>query len=143
MPNTNDDDTDERDPEELLQQSQEQKRHTTEPNSTPTETAEDSGQSLEAAIADAYAAMDAGDLHENLTVRDANMAALIAGLQATGQLEEIGDRANERLDRDFDVDTVAGFLKAILRVGLEDIAPETLEAVEEGYQQYQQDEFQV
>lgn len=134
--------TDNKDAEELLAQSKDQKRHNTETQSEPEEESPET-LSLEDAIADAYEALDAGDLHENLTVRDDNMAALVAGMQATGDLEAVGKSANRRLDRDFDVDTRAGFLRAVLRVGLDEVASEKLDAVEEGYHRFQQQDFEV
>lgn len=127
--------------EELLQQSAEQRRHTSEPDQPPEEEA---SRSLPEAIADAYGALDAGDRHENLTVRDADLAALVAGLEETDQVADVADQANEHLDRDAPAESRAHMLKAIFRVGLQEIAPETIDAAKEGKRKHltqQADEF--
>ena len=116
--------------EELLKQSAEQKRHNSNP--TVSETGGEPEQSLDEAVADAYRRMDDGEIHENLTVRDGDLAALIAGLEETGELETIGTRANNHLDRDGDADSRAAVLKALLRVGLQEVASEEVEAAKEG-----------
>lgn len=122
--------------EQALQQSKEQKRHSAEPANTREE---ESGLSLTDAVAEAYHDLDAGDLHENLTVRDENLAALIAGLEETGQLEAVGQRANELLGRDEDIDSRAALLKVLIRVGIHEVAADELDDAKQGRTQYIQE----
>lgn len=126
--------------EELLQQSKSQKRHTTDPSSSD----ENSAPRLQDAVRDAYVRLDEGELHENLTVRDGDLAALVAALEETDQLSTIGERANQWLDRDGDAESRAAVLKTLLRVGLQEVASEEVEAAKEGKREYlasQADEF--
>lgn len=111
--------------EALLEEAKQQKRHETEPSSEPT----DDSPSLEDAIVDAYAAIDDGDAHSNLTIRDADLAALVTGLDETDGLDEIVADAQDDLDREgTDGDaTKAMALGLLVRVGLSEVAPETLE----------------
>ena len=93
---------------------------------------------------DAYARLDEGELHENLTVRDGDLAALVAALEETDQLSTIGDQANEWLGRDGDAESRAAVLKALLRVGLQGVASDEVEAAKEGKREFlasQADEF--
>lgn len=128
--------------EEVLKQSAEQRRYSTEPSqqSDP----DPDQQSLADAIADAYAALEDGDQHENLTVRDRDLAALVAGLEETGELESVAARANDVLDRDAPAESRAHLLKAVLRVGFEEVAPEAIDDAKDGKRQHltqQADEF--
>lgn len=127
--------------EELLQQSKSQKRHTTDPQQS-SET--DDSQSLEEAVAEAYARLDAGEVHENLTVRDGDLAALVAALEATDQLDAVGERANQWLGRDEDASSRAAVLKLLLRIGLNEVASDEVEAAKAGKREFlasQADEF--
>ena len=85
------DTTDDRDPEELLEQSKEQKRHRSEPQ----QSTESEGPSLEEYIADVYEELDAGEVPTNLTMRDRNLAALIRGLDEADQLDAAGHSGEE------------------------------------------------
>lgn len=126
--------------EELLKQSKSRKRHTTDPSSSD----ENSAPRLQDAVRDAYARLDEGELHENLTVRDGDLAALVAALEETDQLSTIGDQANEWLGRDGDAESRAAVLKALLRVGLQGVASDEVEAAKEGKREFlasQADEF--
>ncbi|USZ73762.1 hypothetical protein [Natronosalvus halobius] len=111
--------------EALLEEAKSQKRHETEPSNEPT----DDSPSLEGAIVDAYAAIDAGDAHSNLTIRDSDLAALVAGLDETDGLGEIVADAQDELDREgTDADaTKAMALGLLVRVGLSEVAPEAVE----------------
>ena len=128
--------------EELLQQAKEQKRHETEPSTT----ADDSDDvSLEDAVTEAYERIDEGEVYENLTIRDEDLAALFAALEETGQLEDVGEAAADTLGRDADtLDTRAAVLKLLVRAALDDVAPETIESAKEGRREFlasQADEF--
>jgi len=122
--------------EELLQQGG-QKLHEAEAPEQSAETDDDSPD-LQTAIKEAYAKIDAGDTHENLTVRDENLAALIHGLDDAGELGAIASEANEELDREDDAsDTAAGVLKALIRVGLNEVRPDAMETAVEARKEYQ------
>lgn len=122
------------DAEELLEQSKNQKRHETEPS-----TSEGDDQDLVGAVADAYADLDEGDLPENLTIRDANLAALFAGLDETGELASVIDDAADELDREKPgAESKAAALRLLVRVGLDEVAPEALDAGVEGFEQYRE-----
>lgn len=123
------DDNDTNAAEELLQQSKTQKRHQTDP-----EVSGEDSRDLADAVADAYAS----DISENLTIRDGNLAALFAGLEQTGELESVINVAAEELGREPDGTSKAEALRLLVRVALGEVAPETLDAGAEGYQQYRE-----
>lgn len=127
--------------EKLLQQSKEQKRHETE----PTQQSDDEGPTLEAAIADAYQAIDDGDLSSNLTLRDENLAALFHGLESADQLVDVGEAAADSLGRDADgTDTRAAVLRLLVRIGLQNVDESLIESGKQGHRQFidsQTDEF--
>lgn len=117
--------------ESLLQGSKEQTRHSA------------GLKDLSEAVADAYRDLDAGDAYENLTIRDENLAALMAALDETRQLEVIGERANEALSQDEPMDSRAALLKALIRVGLQEVAEDALSDAKDGriqYIQYKEEE---
>ena len=127
------DDTD-RDPEALLEQSKEQKRHQSEAQQEPTG---DDEPALEAYIADIYEELDAGEVPTNLTMRDRNLAALIRGLDETGQLDSVGADLRDHLGRDAtDSESRGSLLGLLVRAGLADVRPDLIEAGETGYQTY-------
>jgi len=112
----------------------EETRDTTDP--TPSNA--DATPDLQAAVRDAYAAIDDGDAHENLTIRDANLAALVRGLDDADELARVADAANDRLDRDADAnaDTRAGVLKAVLRVGFDAVAADAVETAKDAKREH-------
>jgi len=128
------DTTDDRDPEELLEQSKEQKRHQSEPQQD-SEAVDES--SLEEHIADVYEELDAGEVPTNLTMRDRNLAALIRGLDEAGQLDEVGADLREHLDRDTtDSESRGSVLGLLVRAGLDEVRPDLIEAGEAGYETF-------
>ncbi|MBO4249491.1 hypothetical protein IL252_16920 [Halomicrobium sp. IBSBa] len=128
------DTTDDRDPEELLEQSKEQKRHQSEPQQEP-EAADES--SLEVYIADVYEELEAGEVPTNLTMRDRNLAALIRGLDEAGQLDDVGTDVREHLDRDsVDSESRGSVLGLLVRAGLDEVRPDLIEAGEAGYETF-------
>lgn len=126
-----------KDPRELLEQAGEQRRHSD--DSTASGREDEPEKSLERAVADAYHDLDDGDRHENLTVRDENIAALVAGLEDTDRLVDVGEAANAHLGRDADVGSRADVLKALLRVGIDEIDADVLDAGREGRSLYVQE----
>ena len=97
----------------------------------------ESGVSLRDAVADAYEEIDAGDRPENLTLRDRNLAALFAGLEASGDLVVLGEQAAVALDRDADPETRADVLRLLLRYAITDLNEGVIEGGVEGLKTYQ------
>lgn len=115
--------------EALLEEAKSQSRKDTEPT---TETIDDS-PGLHEAIVEAYAAIEEGDAHNNLTIRDGDLAALINGLEETGGLEEIVTDAQSELGRDVgDTEpSKALALGLLVRIGLSEVAPDVIETAVE------------
>jgi hypothetical protein len=127
------DDTD-RDPEALLEQSKEQRRHQSEAQQQVTGGDE---PALEAYIADIYEELDAGEVPTNLTMRDRNLAALIRGLDEADQLDSVGADIRDHLGRDkTDSESRGSLLGLLVRAGLAEVRPDLIEAGETGYQTY-------
>lgn len=127
--------------EALLQESSEQKRHRSEAPET-NETSED--VSLQDAIREAYNRLAEGEMHENISVRDDDLAALFAGLDKADALEDVGQRAQDRLGREEKASSKTAVASAVLRVGLSEIAPDEVEAAKAGKREFlssQADEF--
>lgn len=125
--------------EELLQQSAEQKRHQTEPSDSS-----DDRVHLEDAIRDAYEQLDDGEVHENLSIRDRDLAALFEGMDAAEDLPEVGTHTAVALDREESPTSKGGVLALLVRVGLREVAPARVESAKEAKRDYlasQADEF--
>ena len=119
--------------EELLSQSKSQSRLSSEASDqSATEQDESEELSLADAVANAYEDLDQGELHQNLTVRDEDLAALVTGLEKTGQLNNVAQRAYNRLDLEDEPSSRADFIKAALRLALSEIGEEEVEAAKEG-----------
>jgi hypothetical protein len=128
------DDTQDRDPEALLEQSKEQKRHQSEAQESTTDADE---PALEEYIADVYEELEAGDAPTNLTMRDRNLAALVRGLDEAGQLDSVGADLRAHLDRDStDSESRGSLLGLLVRAGLAEVRPDLIEAGETGYEKY-------
>ena len=122
-----------RDPEAVLEQSKEQKRHQSEAQQ---ETTSDE-PALEAYIADIYEELEAGEVPTNLTMRDRNLAALIRGLDEADQLDAVGADLRDHLGRDeTDSESRGSLLGLLVRAGLADVRPDLIEAGETGYKPY-------
>lgn len=127
--------TDEKDPEELLAQSKEQKRHTSEPSATDDEPE----VSLEEHIVDAYSDINSAGGSSNLTMRDANLAALIRGLENADLLDDVGADLRDELGKDHeDSETRSSVLSLLARVGLQEARPELLETGKEAKRSYRE-----
>ncbi|ELZ96649.1 hypothetical protein [Haloferax sulfurifontis] len=125
--------------EELLQSKKSEKRHTSQP---ARKTAAGDGPDLASAVEAAYHDIDEGDIIETLSIRDGNLAALFAALETTGELEDVGRRALGRLDRDGDADSKAQVLKALIRIGLSDVASDELAAATEGKRRFKRSQIE-
>lgn len=130
-----------KDPDEILEQSKQQKRHTSEPTTND----EDDTPPLEEEIVAVYDALDADEVPSNLTMRDENLAALIRGLDAAGQLDEVGADVRDHLGRDdADSENRGSVLRLLVRAGLTEIRPDLLETGKDAHKRYldqQSDEF--
>lgn len=119
--------------EELLSQSKSQSRLNSEVSDQPTtEQDESEGLSLAEAVANAYEDLDEGEIHQNLTVRDEDLAALVTALENTGQLNNVAQRAYDRLDIEGEPNSRADFIKAAVRLALSEIGEEEVEAAKQG-----------
>jgi len=125
--------------EELLQGQTEQARHQTDPSIDDA----DETPALEDAIADAYEAIDEGEVSSNLTLRDANLAALFHGLEESDHLADVGDDAAAILGRENeDTDTRAAVLRLLVRIGLQEVDEDVIQAGKDGRDQFlESDEF--
>ncbi|MDX5990159.1 MULTISPECIES: hypothetical protein [Haloferax] len=103
---------------------------------------DDSGNELVGAVEDAYQGLENDDLNQTLSLRDANLAALFAALESTGGLNSVGKRALEYLERDETTNSKADVLKALVRVGLSEVATEELEAGAEGRRQFERSKIE-
>ena len=125
------------DPEELLQQSKEQSRHTSEPS----ETLSSDEQTVDrvTAIKEALIAIDDGDAPENINLRDARLKGLLVGLSDTGELSQIATELESVVDGDTAVSTdnasQSDVARLLLRIGLQEALPEVLEDAKEARKQ--------
>lgn len=128
----NDSDTDV-DAEELLQQSKEQTRHTSEPAAT---TASSAGVDRIEAIKEALIAIDGGEVPENINIRDKRLKALIVGLERSGDLEGVVTDVGATLDTNVDIDepTQSDLARLLIRAGLQEALPDVLEDATEARQ---------
>lgn len=98
------------------------------------------------AIQDIRQQIDAGEISSNLTFRDLHMSALIRGLEETEQLANVAAEAEATLNRDSDNRPVnrAEALRLLFRVGLQEVAPETIQIAVEANKDHlldQMDDF--
>ncbi|WP_273837801.1 hypothetical protein [Halococcus sp. PRR34] len=130
--------------EEMLRDSKDQTRHSAE--ASDTSQPENTPGSLHEAVRKGHARIDADEMPENLTIRDGRLAALIWGLEETDQLAAVAADAGAELGRDSDDtrETRAATLRLLVRVGLREVAPETMQTAVEARKEYlteQADEF--
>lgn len=121
------------DPEEALTSTLDQTRTNTEPK---TADADDETPELDGAVADALAAIDNDELHENITLRDKNLAALFEALAKTERLEAIQRGAEAAVDRDEKDVTTAAAARALIRVGLQEVGEDVLADAKDGREKY-------
>ncbi len=125
------------DPEELLQQSKEQSRHTSEPS----ETQHSAEQTVDrvTAIKQALIDIDDGDAPENINLRDARLKSLFVGLSETGELSQIATELETVVEGDTAVSTNSAsqsdVARLLLRVGLQEALPKVLEDAKEARKQ--------
>ena len=98
------------------------------------------------AIQDVHQQVDDKDVSHNLSFRDLHTATLMHGLEETDQLTDVITKARVRLGRDTDHvrPNRAEALRLLIRIGLEEVAPETIEIAVEANNEYvvdKMDEF--
>lgn len=127
-------DTDgEKDAEELLEQSKEQSRHTSEPdvNSTP---AESEDVSRVEAIKQALVEIEENGAPENINCRDPRLKALLVGLDEADELGSVATDIVAELDDDRNVETdnvsQSDVARLLMRAGLQAALPSLLEDAE-------------
>ena len=129
------DESDDVDPEELLQQSKEQKRHTSEPN----QSTDSPGVDRVEAIKNALITIDEGDAPENINLRDARLKALLVGLEKADELQKVAAELSPAVDADLDLNTddvsQSDVARLLLRVGLREGLPDVLEDAQEARKQ--------
>jgi hypothetical protein len=128
--NTNSDEA--QNAEEMLKAAGERTRDGVGPVDTTTaETPE-----LTQAAREAYERLSDGDLHNNVTVRDDDLAAFFAALDETDQLAEVGARATSELGSDETPETKTGVLAALARIGIEAVATDEWESRADGQREF-------
>lgn len=128
----------ETDPEELLQQSRNQRRTSTEPAAR--EPGSDDQPSLTDAVVEAFDELEAGELNSTFGFRDARLVALLVGLERSGQLSSVVTDAQQQLGREPDPDaaTRSQLASLLIRLGIQHLDADLLEAASDGYAQHQQ-----
>jgi hypothetical protein len=129
------DESNDADPEELLQQSKEQKRHT----STPNQSTDSPELDRVEAIKNALITIDEGHAPENINLRDARLKALLVGLEETDELQKIAADLSTAVGGDLDLKTddvsQSDIARLLLRIGLREGIPEVLEDAQEARKQ--------
>lgn len=136
------DDT-EPDPEALLEDAKEQRRTSTEPTTAPDAT---TGGSLADAVAGAFEDLDEGEINSTVAFRDDRLVALLVGLERTAELPSVVTDAQDALGRDIDTEatTRSEAVRLLVRLGLQSLDSNLLEAGVAGYERHlqkQADEF--
>jgi hypothetical protein len=121
------------DAEELLQQSKEQSRHTTEPSSSSSE----GGVSRVDAIKTALDDIKDGGAPENINLRDANLKALLVGLDNADELDAVAASLGEEVESDVDAEDVSqsDVARLLMRVGLQSALPDVWEEANQAARQ--------
>jgi hypothetical protein len=130
------DQSDDPDPEELLQQSKERRRTSTE--ATESDTSKEVGPTLAEAVATALDDIEEGEMNSTFGFRDEKLVALLAGLERSGELTDVVVDAQEELGRDpnpaKNSRSEAGRL--LIRLGLQSLDERILEEAREGYEKH-------
>ena len=134
-----DNNTDAEKAEALLNQSGGQRRHQTEP-STASDDA--SSVSLQAAIEQMYAEIDAGEKPENVTIRDKNLVALLDGLDEAGMLADVVARARSDLGRDGEEVSRSEAARLLIRVGLMHVDRDVIETAVDARKAHESSDIQ-
>ncbi|MDL0131438.1 hypothetical protein PNP59_10910 [Halobacterium salinarum] len=124
------------DAEEALQAAKEQKRHTSQ--ATSVEEDQDVAVDRVTAIKDALLAIENGESPENINFRDAQLKALLVGLDDVDELGEAAQRISTVLDDDVNTEDAVSqsdLARLLIRVGLREALPEVRKDATEAEQQ--------
>ena len=105
---------------------------------------EDDVNPLETAIVRAFERLDAGDAPKSLSLRDAQLAALIHGLEDQREdFTAVGVALQEALGRDANPDAIdrSEVLRLAIRVGLREATPEVIETAQDAQVRHVTDQF--
>lgn len=123
------------DVDELFEEADEQARTDVSANAVGDET------DVVNAIADAYDQLRNGDTSTTLTLRDERIAAIIRGLDKSGQLSEISQSAwnSARGEPSGQIESRSGALAGLLRAGLESVDESIFDTDQEAFDQYREE----
>jgi hypothetical protein len=94
--------------------------------------------SLSEAIQYHHASIEAGEETQQMSFRDERIAALLRGLEDTEQLEDLARDAESALEREGNTaEGRAATLRLLVRIGLQEVAPERIQTAVEARREYQ------
>jgi len=130
MPN-NTEEPDEDELKELFDESTGEGR--TDVDSAPED--DESETDLVEAIAAAYSDLDEGNRETAISTRDERLAAILAGLAETGQIESTAESVWDDLEADPEsaIHTKSALVSGLLHVGLEEALPEVADRDDEAW----------
>jgi len=100
------------------------------------------GDALEDAIVTMLHAVDDGDVSKTLSLRDGQLAALIRGLEETGELDDVGVALRDQLGRESDDDIDRSeVLRLAVRVGLQEATSDVIDTAREAHARYASEQF--
>lgn len=87
--------------------------------------------------------IDSGEKAKTLSVRDGNLAAILYALEERDEMAEIGTQLQKELGRPLDSDAVtrSAVLAMAARIGLQEAAPEVVEAAKEAQKERVSQQF--
>jgi len=103
----------------------------------------DGSAALEDAIVSALRDIDDGETAKTLSLRDERLAALVLGLEESGELEAVGVALQEELGRDVtpaEIDR-SELLRLALRLGFEQASPDVTETARSAYGRHAAENF--
>lgn len=105
--------------------------------------ADDAEAILEDTIVDILGAIDDGEVSKTLSLRDERLTALLRGLEETGNLDDVGNELREELGREHTDEAIdrSEALRLAVRVGLQEAAPDTVEAARDAYARHASERF--
>lgn len=132
----------------ILEETKENKRHTTEPEGDEGE--DDSQKETQSPdrtteIKNALLAIERGERRTNVTIRDAQIRAFLDGIESSGDLETAATQLAERLGNDPEENpTRSDIGRLAIRVGLHECLPDMIEDARDAHKEAlleQADEF--
>lgn len=137
--------TDDKEIEAILEETKENKRHTTQPEGDEEEDQDESqeeaqneiqGPDRTTAIKDALLAIERGDRRTNVTIRDAQIRAFLDGIESSGDLETAANQLADQLDDDPEEEpTQSDIGRLAIRVGLHECLPEMIEDARDAHKE--------